>query len=59
VQICLDVLTDLIDDPDREAGKREAALTLSALVGGAAPLRPDLTPVRSYSRLGAIPCKIT
>ena len=33
VQECLSVLADLIDDPDRQAGEREAVLTLSALVG--------------------------
>ncbi len=33
VQICLEVLADLIDNPDREIGERDAVLTLSALVG--------------------------
>jgi TetR/AcrR family transcriptional repressor of nem operon len=30
---CLAVLADLIDTPDRQAGEREAILTMSALVG--------------------------
>jgi TetR/AcrR family transcriptional regulator, transcriptional repressor for nem operon len=33
VQECLGVLADLIDNPDRQAGEREAVLTLSVLVG--------------------------
>ena len=33
VKECLAVLADLIDDPDRQAGEREAILTLSTLVG--------------------------
>jgi len=33
VQQCLDVLADLIADPDRQAGEREAVLTLSVLIG--------------------------
>ncbi len=33
VQVCLAVLADLIDNPDREVGDREAVLTLSALIG--------------------------
>jgi TetR/AcrR family transcriptional repressor of nem operon len=33
VQVCLAVLADLIDNPDREVAYREAVLTLSALVG--------------------------
>jgi len=33
VRVCLAVLADLIDNPDRQAGEREAVLTLSALVG--------------------------
>jgi hypothetical protein len=31
VKECLAVLADLIDNPDREAGEREAVLTLSVL----------------------------
>ena len=33
VQECLAVLADLIGNPDRQAGERDAVLTLSALVG--------------------------
>lgn len=33
VKECLAVVMDLIDNPDRENGEREAVLTLSALVG--------------------------
>jgi TetR/AcrR family transcriptional repressor of nem operon len=33
VHECLAVLADLIDDPDRQVGEREAVLTLSVLVG--------------------------
>ena len=33
VKECLAVLADLIDDPDRQTGEREAVLTLSVLVG--------------------------
>ena len=33
VQVCFDVLRDLIDNPDQQAGQREAILALSALVG--------------------------
>jgi TetR/AcrR family transcriptional repressor of nem operon len=33
VQECLAVLADLIDNPDRQVGDREAVLTLSVLVG--------------------------
>jgi hypothetical protein len=33
VKECLAVLADLVDNPDREAGEREAVLTLSLLVG--------------------------
>ena len=33
VKECLAVLADLIGNPDRQAGEREAVLTLSALVG--------------------------
>jgi len=32
-QVCLSVLTDLVDNADREVGEREAVLALSALVG--------------------------
>jgi hypothetical protein len=46
VPICLGVLADLIDNPDRQAGEREAVLTLSALVGAISIARavddPDL-----------------
>jgi hypothetical protein len=41
------VLADLIDDPDRQAGEREAVLTLSVLVGAISMARaaddPDLS----------------
>jgi len=47
VQICLDVLADLIDNSDRQVGEREAVLTLSALVGAISMARavddPDLS----------------
>jgi TetR/AcrR family transcriptional regulator, transcriptional repressor for nem operon len=43
----LAVLADLIDDPDRQVGEREAVLTLSALVGAISMARavddPDLS----------------
>ncbi len=46
VKECLAVLADLIDDPDRQAGDREAVLTLSVLVGAISIARavddPDL-----------------
>jgi TetR/AcrR family transcriptional regulator, transcriptional repressor for nem operon len=46
VQECLAVLADLIANPDRQAGEREAVLTLSALVGAISMARaaddPDL-----------------
>jgi TetR/AcrR family transcriptional regulator, transcriptional repressor for nem operon len=44
---CLAVLADLIGNPDRQAGEREAVLTLSALVGAISMARavddPDLS----------------
>ena len=47
VKECLAVLADLIDDPDRQAGEREAVLTLSVLVGAISLARavedPDLS----------------
>jgi TetR/AcrR family transcriptional repressor of nem operon len=47
VKACLAVLADLIDDPDRQAGEREAVLTLSVLVGAISMARaiddPDLS----------------
>jgi TetR/AcrR family transcriptional repressor of nem operon len=47
VKVCLAVLADLIDNPDREAREREAVLTLSALVGAISMARavddPDLS----------------
>ncbi len=47
VKECLAVLADLIDNPDRQAGEREAILTLSALVGAISMARavddPDLS----------------
>jgi TetR/AcrR family transcriptional repressor of nem operon len=47
VKVCLVVLADLIDNPDREAREREAVLTLSALVGAISMARavddPDLS----------------
>ncbi len=47
VQECLAVLADLIGNPDREAGEREAVLTLSVLVGAISMARavddPDLS----------------
>jgi len=47
VQECLAVLADLIDNPDREVGEREAVLTLSVLVGAISMARavddPDLS----------------
>jgi TetR/AcrR family transcriptional repressor of nem operon len=47
VKECLAVLTDLIGDPDRRIGEREAILTLSALVGAISMARavddPDLS----------------
>jgi len=33
VQVCLAVLADLIDNPDRQVGERDAVLTLSVPVG--------------------------
>jgi TetR/AcrR family transcriptional repressor of nem operon len=47
VQICLGVLADLIGNPDRQVGEREAVLTLSTLVGAISIARavddPDLS----------------
>jgi TetR/AcrR family transcriptional regulator, transcriptional repressor for nem operon len=47
VKECLTVLADLIENPDRRLGKREAMLTLSALVGAISIARavddPDLS----------------
>jgi TetR/AcrR family transcriptional repressor of nem operon len=47
VKECLEVLADLIDDPDRQVGEREAVLTLSVLVGAISMARavddPDLS----------------
>ena len=47
VKVCLAVLADLIDNPDRQAGEGEAVLTLSALVGAISMARavddPDLS----------------
>jgi len=47
VQECLAVFADLIDNPDRQVGEREAVLTLSALVGAISMARavddPDLS----------------
>ena len=47
VKECLAVLADLIDNPDRQAGEREAVLTLSVLVGAISMARavedPDLS----------------
>src|ERR1700736_4254012 len=47
VRICLDVLADLIDKPDRQVGEREAVVTLSVLVGAISMARavddPDLS----------------
>src|SRR5712692_10158730 len=47
VQVCLAVLADLIDNPDRQVGKRDAVLTLSVLVGAISMARavddPDLS----------------
>ena len=47
VRECLAVLTDLTGNPDRQAGEREAVLTLSVLVGAISMARavddPDLS----------------
>jgi TetR/AcrR family transcriptional repressor of nem operon len=47
VKECLAVLADLIDNPDRQAGEREAVLTLSVLIGAISMARavddPDLS----------------
>jgi len=47
VQECLAVLADLIDNPDRQGGERDAVLTLSVLVGAISMARavddPDLS----------------
>jgi TetR/AcrR family transcriptional repressor of nem operon len=47
VQVCLAVLADLIDNPDRQVGERDAVLTLSVLVGAISMARavddPDLS----------------
>jgi TetR/AcrR family transcriptional repressor of nem operon len=47
VKECLAVLADLIDNPDRQVGEREAVLTLSVLVGAISMARavadPDLS----------------
>jgi len=47
VEICLAALADLIDNPDRQAGEREAIFTLSVLVGAISMARavddPDLS----------------
>jgi TetR/AcrR family transcriptional repressor of nem operon len=47
VKECLAVLADLVDNPDRQVGEREAVLTLSVLVGAISMARavddPDLS----------------
>ena len=47
VQVCLAVLADLIDNPDRQVGERDTVLTLSVLVGAISMARavddPDLS----------------
>ena len=47
VKVCLAVLADLIDNPDRKVTEREAVLSLSALVGAISMARavddPDLS----------------
>jgi hypothetical protein len=47
VKVCLAVLADLIDNPDRQVGERDAVLTLSVLVGAISVARavddPDLS----------------
>ena len=47
VKECLTVLADLIDNPGRQTGEREAILTLSTLVGAISIARavddPDLS----------------
>jgi TetR/AcrR family transcriptional repressor of nem operon len=47
VRDCLAALADLIDNPDRQVGDREAVLTLSVLVGAISMARavddPDLS----------------
>jgi len=47
VEICLDVLADLLDNPGGQVGEREAVLTLSVLVGAISMARavddPDLS----------------
>ena len=47
VQVCLAVLADLVDNPDRQVGERDAVLTLSVLVGAISMARavddPDLS----------------
>ena len=47
VQVCLAVLADLIDNPDRQVGERDAVLTVSVLVGAISMARavddPDLS----------------
>ena len=47
VKVCLAVLADLIDNPDRKVKEREAVLSLSALVGAISMARavddPDLS----------------
>ena len=47
MKVCLAVLADLIDNPDRKVKEREAVLSLSALVGAISMARavddPDLS----------------
>jgi hypothetical protein len=47
VHVCLAVLADLIDNPDRQVGERDAVLTLSVVVGAISMARaiddPDLS----------------
>src|SRR5712692_3397398 len=51
VQVCLAVLADLIDNPDRKVGERDAVLTLSVLVGAISMARAVDDPVLSLQIL--------
>ena len=48
------MLADLIDNPDRRAGEREAVLTLSALVGAISTARAVDDPDLSQKMLTAV-----
>jgi len=62
VQVCLAVLADLIENPDREVGERDAILTLSVLVGAISMARavddPDLSQQILTNAVAALKARI-